>query len=194
MAQELRKGDALLIVDVQNDFVPGGTLAVPQGDEVIPVLNDWIEAARKANIPIYASRDWHPFNHISFQEQGGPWPPHCVQDTRGAQFHPDLKLAEDVIILSKADHPDKDAYSAFQGTELGKRLKAQSVKRLWVGGLALDYCVGASVLDALGEGIETHLILPGTRAIAEETARKTITNLKQAGAVLEEESEPQAKG
>lgn len=193
MAQEVQQGDALLIVDVQNDFIPGGALPVPHGDEIVPVLNDWIAAAREANVPIYASRDWHPFNHISFEDEGGRWPSHCVRETPGASFAQDLDLQEDVAVLSKAEKPEKEAYSAFDGTELADRLRKSGVKRLWVGGLALDYCVRASVLDAVKSGIEAHLILPATRAIAEETAKKAIEDMRAAGAVIEKESRPYAK-
>ena len=185
MAQ-LQPGGALLLVDVQNDFIPGGALPVPEGDKVVPVLNEWIAAAREANVPIYASRDWHPFNHCSFKEEGGPWPPHCIQQTKGADFHAALDYKEDIIILSKGEHPDKEAYSAFQATGFADRLRAAEVKRLWVGGLALDYCVRASVLEAVKEGVETHLILPATRAITEETGRKALDEIRQAGAVIEE--------
>ena len=111
MPESLREGDALLVVDVQNDFCPGGALAVPDGDAVITVLNDWIQAAVAASVPIYASRDWHPEDHVSFAERGGPWPRHCVQDTDGAAFHADLDLPAGTVILTKADRPDQDAYS-----------------------------------------------------------------------------------
>src|SRR5438067_13422303 len=109
----MQSGDALLIVDVQNDFCPGGALAVKEGDQVVPVLNDWIEQAQRDGVSTYASRDWHPENHISFQSRGGPWPPHCIQWTSGAAFHPDLKLPENVQIISKAEDADVDSYSAF---------------------------------------------------------------------------------
>ncbi|HET6569256.1 MAG TPA: nicotinamidase [Rhodothermales bacterium] len=193
MAQEVQQGDALLIVDVQNDFIPGGALPVPDGDEIVPVLNEWIAAAREANVPVYASRDWHPFNHVSFEDEGGPWPAHCVRETPGAAFVADLDLEEDVTVLSKAEKPDKEAYSAFDGTGLAGRLETSGVKRLWVGGLALDYCVRASVLDAVKSGVETHLILPATRAIEEETAKKAIGEMEAAGAVIERESRPYAR-
>src|SRR5882762_3393124 len=114
----MRKGDALLIVDVQNDFCPGGALAVREGDQVVPVLNQWIDQAERFDIPVYASRDWHPQNHISFNARSGPWPPHCVQGTSGAAFHRDLRLPSNVEIISKADHSDLDSYSAFGGTDL----------------------------------------------------------------------------
>src|SRR5438034_440573 len=100
----MENGDALLIVDVQNDFCPGGALAVREGDQVVPVLNEWIEKAKRQTIPVYASRDWHPAGHISFKERGGPWSPHCVQGTPGAAFHPALKLPSNAQIISKADN------------------------------------------------------------------------------------------
>src|SRR5437667_258948 len=131
----MRIGDALLIVDVQNDFCPGGALAVREGDQVVPVLNRWIGRAEAQRIPIFASRDWHPPDHISFKARGGPWPPHCVQNTKGAAFHPDLKLPPDTEVISKADDPDKDSYSAFGGTDLATKLRRVGIRRLWIGGL-----------------------------------------------------------
>ena len=190
MTDPLRQGDALLVVDVQNDFTPGGALGVPDGDAVIPVLNRWMAAAREADLPIYASRDWHPADHVSFASRGGPWPPHCVQGTPGARFHPDLDLKEDVIILSKGDHPDLEAYSAFDKTELAQRLRAAGVERLWIGGLAQDYCVRASTLDAAEAGFQAHVILPATRAITEETGKEALDEMRAAGATLETGADP----
>ena len=188
MPESLREGDALLVVDVQNDFCPGGALAVPDGDAVITVLNDWIQAAVAASVPIYASRDWHPEDHVSFAERGGPWPRHCVQDTDGAAFHADLDLPAGTVILTKADRPDQDAYSAFEGTGFAERLRADRVRRLWVGGLALDYCVRASVLDALaGGGLEAHLILAATRPVDVQAGdgARAIAEMEAAGAHIE---------
>ncbi len=188
MPESLREGDALLVVDVQNDFCPGGALAVPDGDAVINVLNDWIQAAVAASVPIYASRDWHPEDHVSFTERGGPWPRHCVQDTDGAAFHADLDLPAGTVILTKADRPDQDAYSAFEGTGFAERLRADRVRRLWVGGLALDYCVRASVLDALaGGGLEAHLILTATRPVDVQAGdgARAIAEMEAAGAHIE---------
>jgi nicotinamidase/pyrazinamidase len=126
---------------MQNDFLPGGSLAVTQGDEVVPVLNHYIHAFKENRLPIFATRDWHPSDHCSFKAQGGPWPPHCVQDSKGAEFTPDLQLPEDVVIISKATIPEKDAYSGFDGTDLHDRLQVLGIKRLFIGGLATDYCV-----------------------------------------------------
>ncbi len=120
--ETLRQGDALLIVDVQNDFCPGGALPIAKGDEVVPVLNRWIAAARAQGVPVYASRDWHPVGHPSFKEQGGQWPPHCQQDSEGARFHPDLELPADAVTVTKGVRFDQDQYSAFDQTGLARQL------------------------------------------------------------------------
>ena len=158
-------GDALLVVDVQNDFLPGGSLAVPRGDEVVPVLNRCLALFSKESLPVYASRDWHPPGHCSFRAQGGPWPPHCMADTYGAEFASNLDLPADAVIISKADTPEKDAYSAFEGTDLGLCLKAVDVRRLFVGGLATDYCVLNTVKDALALGYGVVLLADAVRAV-----------------------------
>ena len=181
---KVSKKDALIIVDVQNDFCPSGALPVPEGDQVIPVLNDYIKIFKKANTQIFATRDWHPPNHISFKAQGGPWPPHCIQDTEGAKFHPDLKLPSGTIIISKAMDPDKEAYSGFDGTELAKTLQKEGVTRLFVGGLATDYCVKNTVLDARELGFEGVLLLDAIRGINAEPddAAKAIAKMVNHGA------------
>jgi len=158
-------GDALLIVDVQNDFLPGGSLAVPEGDRVVPVLNRYIRDFTAAGLPVYATRDWHPEGHCSFAAQGGPWPPHCRAGTRGAAFAPGLKLPEGAVVISKADTVEKDAYSGFQGTDLAERLQAAGVRRLFVGGLATDYCVLNTVRDALAAGFGVVLLEDAIRAV-----------------------------
>lgn len=157
--------DALLVVDVQNDFCPGGRLAVVGGDEIVPVLNRWIESAHKAGAQVVASRCWHPPHHVSFEERGGTWPEHCVRGGAGAEFHPGLDLPREALIISKGMDPDKDNYSAFDDTGLAERLRSRGVTRVWVGGLAQDVCVRATVLDALNEGFETHLIANATRPV-----------------------------
>ena len=158
-------GDALLVVDVQNDFLPGGSLAVPRGNEVVPVLNRCLALFSKQSLPVYASRDWHPPDHCSFRAQGGPWPPHCMADTYGAEFAGNLDLPADAVIISKADTPEKDAYSAFEGTDLGLCLKAVDVRRLFVGGLATDYCVLNTVKDALALGYAVVLLADAVRPV-----------------------------
>ncbi len=161
----LAPGDALLIVDVQNDFLPGGGLAVPYGEAVIPILNRYLDYFSKQNLPILATRDWHPLNHCSFKQQGGLWPEHCVAQTFGAEFPADLSLPEPTRIISKATHPDTDAYSGFQNTGLDSRLKSQGIRRLFIGGLATDYCVLNTVKDALQLGYTVYLLQDAVRAV-----------------------------
>ncbi len=150
---EIDKHTVLVVVDVQRDFCPGGALPVAEGDKVVPTLNQYIEKFREAGVPIIFTRDWHPPDHSSFKDQGGPWPPHCVQQSRGAEFHPDLTAPPEVEIVSKADKRD-EAYSFFQGTDLATKLHERGIKRLLVGGLATDYCVKETVLDGLKHGFE----------------------------------------
>jgi nicotinamidase/pyrazinamidase len=187
MVPKLSSTDALVIVDVQNEFCPGGALEVPEGDQVVPVLNRWIKRARRARALIVATRDWHPPDHMSFAAQGGPWPVHCVQETPGAAFHPDLTLPEDTVIISKGMAPEDEGYSGFEGTDLAQRLKDAGVRRLWVGGLALDYCVRATVLGGLEAGFEVHLIGDATRAVnlSPDDGRIAIQRMRSAGARIE---------
>lgn len=184
-SEALQAGDALLIVDVQPDFCPGGKLAIEEGNRVIPVLNDWIRAARARSVPIYASRDWHPPGHVSFLEEGGEWPPHCVQDTPGARYHPDLDLPADAVKIAKGVRLDRDQYSAFDGTGLAEHLRKRRVARVWIGGLAEDVCVRRSAVDGSESGFEMHLIPGGTRAITPEGRRAARDEMLRAGVVLE---------
>jgi len=161
---------ALLIVDVQNDFCPGGGLAVPEGDKIVRALNKYIKIFSKKKLPIFASRDWHPQESKHFKQFGGPWPKHCIQNTEGARFHPDLKLPKETIILSKGMDPAKDSYSAFQavdsnGTEFLGLLKVLGVNELFIGGLATDYCVKSSVLDALKFGFKVKLLIDAIKGV-----------------------------
>lgn len=148
----LGRGDALLLVDVQRDFMPGGVLPVAGGDRIVPHLNRIIALMSDAALPIYASRDWHPSDHCSFKKQGGTWPAHCVAGTQGARFAEGLHLPTNVVVISKASTPDSEAYSAFQGTPLAPLLLQDHVERLIVAGLATDYCVSQTVQDALAKG------------------------------------------
>ncbi|MBS3800209.1 MAG: nicotinamidase [Thioalkalivibrio sp.] len=177
----LQTGDALLVIDMQNDFCPGGALAIADGDQVIPVLNRWLEAARKDGIPVYASRDWHPLEHPSFEAQGGPWPPHCLQDSPGARFHADLELPPDVIKVTKGVRFDQDQYSAFDQTGLATEFRNKGVARVWIGGLAQDVCVAASAIDARNEGFEVRLIAEATRPVTVEGGREALQRMKEAG-------------
>ncbi len=163
-------GDGLLLVDPQNDFCPGGSLAVLDGNSVMPVLSAWAEAAARQGIPIFVSRDWHPPKTTHFKALGGVWPPHCVMGTPGAEFHADLQVPAAATIVSKGMGETEDAYSAFQARDdnaalLGSLLQERGVKHLFVGGLATDYCVRSSALDALTSGYAVTLIPDGMRAV-----------------------------
>jgi len=178
--------DALIVVDVQNDFCPGGMLAVPDGDAVVPVINACIRQAQAAGIPIIASRDWHPQRHVSFEAQGGPWPEHCVQDSAGAAFREDLDLPGDTVKVSKGVRLDKDQYSAFDDTGLGEFLRRDGVQRVWVTGLAQDVCVHATVMSAREEGFDVVLVENATRAIDNASGRRTLEEMRGAGAATTE--------
>ena len=181
---ELKSGDALIIVDVQNDFCPGGALPIERGDEVVPVLNDWIAAAMAGNTRIYASRDYHPKGHMSFDESGGPWPLHCIQDTDGAQFHPDLNLPADATVVTKGVRLDQDQNSAFDQTGLATELKKHGVERVLVGGLAEDVCVLATALDGRREGFDVVLIQDATRPVTAEGGASARQQMRDAGVRL----------
>lgn len=186
----LGKHDALLIVDVQKDFLPGGALAVPEGDKIIPVLNRYIELFRRQGLPIIATRDWHPPDHCSFKAQGGPWPLHCVADTDGAAFSSALALPADAIVISKGGSAEKEAYSGFQGTDLAHRLKEKGVSRLYIGGLATDYCVLNTVLDALAQGFRVKVLRNAVRAVNVDPGdeQKALSEMSQRGAKIVDES------
>jgi nicotinamidase/pyrazinamidase len=179
---ELQPGDALLIVDVQIDFCPGGALPIEHGDQVVPVLNRWIAAAADADVPVIASRDWHPLHHLSFSESGGQWPVHCVQDSRGAAFHPDLRLPASATIVTKGVRFDRDQYSAFDETGLATELRKRGITRLWIGGLAQDVCVRATVLDARRHGFDAIVIADAVRPVTREGGDMANEDMRQAGA------------
>lgn len=187
--------DALIIVDVQKDFLPGGALPVPRGDEVLPVLNDYINLFKLAKAKVFATRDWHPPNHVSFKPFGGPWPMHCLQNSEGAKFHPYLKLPADSTVISKATDPERESYSGFDGTTLAEDLKANGVSRVFVGGLATDYCVKRTVLDGIAAGFEAVLLSDATRGInlQPDDSEKALLEMQNGGAqivVLEDFAEP----
>ncbi|MDT7687615.1 MAG: nicotinamidase/pyrazinamidase [Acidobacteriota bacterium] len=158
------EGRALVVVDVQNDFCPGGSLAVEHGDEVIVPLNRLIAEFLEQGLPVYKSRDWHPARTKHFADYGGTWPVHCVQNTRGAEFHTDLLEDPRIQIVSKG-MGDEDSYSAFDGTPLAEDMRRRGVSEVWVGGLATDYCVKNTVLDALREGFRVRAVSNAMRAV-----------------------------
>jgi nicotinamidase/pyrazinamidase len=183
---------ALLIVDLQRDFCPGGNLAVAGGDEIIPVINRYIKIFSENGLPVLASRDWHPVHTVHFETGGGPWPVHCVQGTLGAQFHPDLRLPGAAVVLSKGMNPDRDnEYSDFQAvTEEGrpfrKYLIDNGIRHLFVCGIATDYCVRETVLDALGNGFAVTLLKDAVRGVELQKgdSDRAIAEMAAAGAEI----------
>ncbi|MBI5327178.1 MAG: nicotinamidase [Deltaproteobacteria bacterium] len=166
----MEKKSALVIIDVQNDFCPGGALPVPEGDKVVPVLNKYIKMFQKAGLVIYASRDWHPEKTQHFKQFGGLWPPHCIQGTKGAEFHPGLKLPLHTVIVTKGENPNEDSYSGFQARNYEKKpftdsLREKGIKHVYVGGLATDYCVRATVLDALKQGFNVTVLIDAIKGV-----------------------------
>lgn len=174
----------MLVVDVQNDFLPGGALAVPDGDAVVPVLNRYIQAFADHDLPVFLSRDWHPENHCSFKEQGGPWPPHCVAGSPGAAFASDLVYPTGSTVVDKAQTPEREAYSDFDETDLARDLRERGVERVFVGGLATDYCVLYTVKDALSHGFEVFLLMDAIRAVNVEPGdgERAIEEMQDLGA------------
>jgi nicotinamidase/pyrazinamidase len=161
---------ALLIVDVQNDFCPGGALAVPEGDRVVPVVNDLAARFAAADLPVLATRDWHPPDTIHFVTRGGPWPEHCLANSEGAAFHPDLRLPGGTELITTGSDPDTHGYSAFEGQTSSGEALADALERLGVGrlvvaGLATDYCVKESVLDARRRGLDVVVVADGVRGV-----------------------------
>ncbi len=159
-----------MVVDLQNDFCPGGSLAVPGGDRIVPRVNRTIDLFVRRGLPVLASRDWHPRITKHFKEYGGAWPPHCIQGTKGARFHPDLRLPKDALILSKGIDPEQDSYSAFQayngrGRDLESVVHDLGIDELFLCGLATDYCVRATALDALRRGIRVRVLADAVKGV-----------------------------
>ena len=182
---------ALLVVDPQNDFMPGGSLPVPDGDSIITVVNRLIELFNSNNAPVFISRDWHPADHCSFIEEGGKWPPHCVKDTEGALFHPDLILPESSEVIDKAVVKEPDAYSAFQDTGLANILKIRGLTDIYTCGLATDVCVRSTILDGLRAGFKMYVIEDAARAVEINPGdgEKAICEMQAAGAIIIESPE-----
>jgi len=181
--------DVLIIVDVQIDFCPGGALPVADGDKVVPPLNRYIERFKTANMPIFATRDWHPEKTGHFKTFGGVWPPHCIQGTKGAEFHPDLALPDGVVVISKGMEYEEDSYSGFQGTDvrgikLAELLRQCGAVRLFVGGLATDYCVKHTILDSIKERFKAVLLEDAIRSvdIRPGDSERAIAEMIRAGA------------
>lgn len=181
--------DALVVVDLQNDFCPNGALAVKDGDAIVPVVNGYLERFARAGAPVFLTRDWHPAVTTHFRAYGGIWPPHCVQGTRGAEFHPGLEASARAEVVSKGMDPTRDSYSAFQAEDESGRLfpdvlATRGIRRLYLGGLATDYCVRASTLDALSGGFEVVVLTDAIGAVDLEPGdgARAIGEMRDAGA------------
>ncbi|NPB06713.1 MAG: nicotinamidase [Aquificae bacterium] len=192
MKVKVRDGDALIVVDMQRDFMPGGALPVPGADEIVPRVNEYIKLFEREGLPVFFTRDWHPPNHISFKGHGGVWPPHCVQNTEGAAFHPELYLpADNKFIISKGTSPDFDAYSGFQGTVLDELLKERGVRRIFVCGVATDYCVKNTAEGGLNLGYETFVLTDAIKGVDVNPgdSERALERLLEKGAVLLERAD-----
>lgn len=184
MSDQTKK--ALIIVDAQNDFCPGGSLAVPHGDEVMAPLNRIIEEFLDRGEPVFKTRDWHPAETKHFAAYGGMWPVHCVQGTPGAEFHPELLDDPRIAIISKGMDQSADGYSGFDGTNLGQLLRDRGVDELWVGGLATDYCVKHTVLDGLRQGFKVKALGDAMRPVNRNPndGERAIEEMRKAGAEI----------
>jgi len=180
------KKRALIVVDVQNDFCPGGSLAVEHGDEVVPPLNKLIKEFLDRGEPVFKTRDWHPAKTRHFAAYGGTWPVHCVQGTHGAEFHPDLLDDPRINIISKGTNESADGYSGFDGTNLSQLLSEEGVTEVWVAGLATDYCVKHTVLDARREGFAVKALADAMRAVNlnPDDGTRAIEEMRTAGAEI----------
>jgi len=191
MGVEKRSHEALLIVDVQRDFCAGGALEAPNADAILPALNRHIAEARAEGVTIYASRDWHPRQTTHFKEFGGEWPPHCVENTEGAKFHPNLQLPAETVVISKGDDPARPGYSAFDGkTDQGRPLlddlRARGITTVKVAGLCTDYCVKDTTLDALRGGLDATVLTDAIAAINVRPgdAERALEEMAAAGATI----------
>lgn len=183
---------ALLIVDVQNDFCPGGALGVKGGDKIIPAINKYIRIFYREKLPIFVTRDWHPRVTKHFKDFGGAWPRHCIQNTKGARFHPKLRLPEGVVMLYKGMDPKEDSYSAFHAwseaaVELSRLLKDRGINEIYIAGLATDYCVKYSAIDALKKKIKVKILKDAVKGVnlkADDSEKALRLILKMGGKLL----------
>lgn len=182
---ELTHDCGLICVDVQKDFFPGGALPAPNADEILPRMNEYTQTIFKmSGLPVFLTRDWHPPDHCSFKDRGGPWPPHCVQDTEGAEFHPDFRHPGGSPVISKGTDPDEDAYSGFDGTDLAKDLREMGVETTFIAGVTTEYCVKETALDALKEGFDVYVFTDAIRAVDETDGKEALQELQEAGVEL----------
>ncbi len=180
----LGAGDALLVIDMQRDFMPGGALPVAKSDALLPVINACMHRFDSKGLPVFATRDWHPPDHASFVTEGGPWPVHCVAGSDGARFAEGLAWPATLRLINKGEQRELPGYSAFEGTQLRAQLQRQDVQRLFVCGVATEYCVRASVLDALKLGYAVVLLRDGVRAVCAQDGARALREMQQQGAIL----------
>jgi len=180
---------ALLVVDAQNDFCPGGALGVPEGDKIIPKINQYVKVFQKKKLPIFVSRDWHPARTKHFKDFGGIWPVHCIQNTKGAAFHPRFKMPKEAHFLYKGMNPDQDSYSVFQaeddmGMSFVKLLNLMKIGELYIAGLATDYCVKFTALDALKQGYKVKVLIDAIKGVdlKPSDSQKAIKEIVKKGA------------
>jgi len=173
---------ALLVVDIQNYFCPGGALGVSEGDQIIPVVNKYVELFQNKLLPVFISRDWHPKETKHFKEFGGPWHVHCVQNTNGGKFHPDFRVPEKAIILSKGTDPLLDGYSVFDAFDPDNKqfidvLNQLSIDELYICGIATDYCVRFTALDALKNGFKVNVLIDAIKGVDKEKSKRTLDEI-----------------
>lgn len=190
----MKANKALLVVDIQNDFCPGGALGVREGDQIIPVVNKYVDLFLKNQLPVFVSRDWHPKDTKHFKESGGPWPPHCIQNTKGAEFHPGFGASDKAIILSKGTDPELDGYSVFEahdskGKPFMQSLKELGIQELYIGGIATDYCVRMTSLDALNNGFKVHILTEAIKGVDKEDSERAINEIVKKNGKLKTFSE-----
>ncbi len=178
----MKSKKALLIVDIQNDFCPGGALGVREGDQIIPTVNEYVNLFIKKSLPVFVSRDWHPKDTRHFKGSGGPWPVHCVQNTRGAEFHRDFRIPKEAIILSKGSDSEMDGYSVFEAHDSKKTpfldlLKKMGIEELYIAGIATDYCVRMTSLDAFKKGLKVNVLSDAIKGVDEKDSKRAIDEI-----------------
>ncbi|UCE04885.1 MAG: nicotinamidase [bacterium] len=178
----MQTNKALLVVDIQNDFCPGGALGVREGDQIIATVNKYVDLFQKNQFPVFVSRDWHPEDSKHFKESGGPWPPHCVRNTKGAEFHPDFLVPDEAIILSKGTDPEMDGYSVFEAHDSINKpfidlLKEMGIDELYIAGIATDYCVRMTSLDAFKNSYKVNVLTDAIKGVDEQDSKHAIDEI-----------------
>jgi nicotinamidase/pyrazinamidase len=173
---------ALLVVDIQNDFCPDGALGVREGNQIIPIVNKYVDLFLKKRLPVFVSRDWHPKDSKHFKNAGGPWPVHCVQNTKGAEFHPDFQVPDQAIVLSKGTNPKLDGYSVFEAHDSNNKpfmelLDEMGIEELYISGIATDYCVRMTSLDAFDNGFAVHVLTDAIKGVDKADSERAIDEI-----------------